>query len=464
VRQCAAACEEDKAMRARKLWTKVSAPLALALLLMLLVAAVAAAPGWASPLSPTGQGDLVQGLDSIPSVADNTVFVPFTIRQGGVIQNRWQAEYYNNATLANPPAYTREETRVDYDWEDDSGPSGLNKDYFSIRWTGDWAFEVGEYTFFAYADDGVRLWLDGQLLIDAWAAGQGPHEETFLIATAGLHRLKLEYFERTGYAAIRLHWRRTDLYPLWEGRYYANDAWTHGTAAYTQDDPAIQFDWGEGCPDGLSCNRFSIAWEATPVFEIGTHRIHLYADEGYQLFVDGHEVKHGGWDLGDPGGAQDDYYDLEVDALEYREIGLNFHDQGGTAEARLWIEHIEHPDWTAEYYSNTSFAGAPVVTHDETAVFHDWGEGKARPKMPSADNFSVRWSGQRYFHSGAYRFFVFADDGVRLYVDGERLINEWHAGRSDYNSLVTYLTTGYHEVKIEYYDSSGTAEIRFWWE
>lgn len=92
------------------------------------------------------------------------------------------------------------------------------------------------------------------------------------------------------------------------------------------------------------------------------------------------------------------------------------------------------------------------------------GLGKAHRLLPDINNFSVRWSGQHYFHSGAYRFFVFADDAVRLWIDGEQLVNQWHAGRSEYNSLVTYLSSGYHQVTIEYYELTGEAEIRFWWE
>ena len=49
-------------------------------------------------------------------------------------------------------------------------------------------------------------------------------------------------------------------------------------------------------------------------------------------------------------------------------------------------------------------------------------------------------------------------------VDGELLVDQWHDGRGEYHSPATYLSTGYHEVIVEYYDRSGEAEIRFWWE
>jgi hypothetical protein len=84
--------------------------------------------------------------------------------------------------------------------------------------------------------------------------------------------------------------------------------------------------------------------------------------------------------------------------------------------------------------------------------------------VPSGDGFSARWSGQRYFHAGFYRFWVFADDGVRLWVDGELLVDQWHDGSAEYHAPVTYLNTGNHDVVVEYYENSGEAEIRLWWE
>ena len=51
-----------------------------------------------------------------------------------------------------------------------------------------------------------------------------------------------------------------------------------------------------------------------------------------------------------------------------------------------------------------------------------------------------------------------------LWVDGELLVDEWHVGRGEYHSPATYLSSGYHEVVIEYFEDSGEAEIRYWYE
>lgn len=409
--------------------------------------------------------------DPAPSLADPgqeltpVAFLPLVedMLPAPLTPNTWQGEYYANMNLGDQPAHVLEDQpRIDFDWGDGGAPAGLPEDMFSIRWTGDWHFEMGKYTFFLYADDGVRLWLDGELLIDAWVPGIGSHSKTVLVETEGLHRVQLDYFERMGGAAVRLHWRRTDLHPQWHGDYY-REPWVEGGWQYEQTDSVVQFDWGLGAPDGLPADGFSVKWTARRLFEPGTHRIFLYADEGYQLYVDGGLKKEGGWYTAE-GGAVDVVYTLEAGGLEYHDLRYNFHDRGTLAEARIWIEYLEHPTWQIEFYDNTSLGGTPVIVDpDGEKIFFDWGFEKPRDSMPSADGFSIRWRGQRYFHAGFYRFGLFADDGVRLWVDGEKLVDQWHAGRAEYHAPVTYLN-GYHDVILEYFEDSGEAEIRFWWE
>lgn len=426
--------------------------LLLALVSLIVLAAVGAAPG----LATAGPAR----FESAPS-AGGKAFLPIAQRHEAT-PNVWNAQYYNNPNLSGDPVRTAEEARIDFDWGED-GPAGLPENYFSIRWIGEWDFDVGDYTFFIYADDGVRFWLDNQLLVDAWQPGMGDHDETVRVTSAGPHRVRVEYFESRGDAAIRVHWRRTDLYPLWGGDYFDN-AWVEGNARFKRDDSSIQFDWGEDCPEDLppnSCNRFSVRWEATPVFEPGTQRIFVYGNQGYRLYVDDDLEGDDGWYSGESG--EDDYYDVVVSRVETRDITFDFHDQGGSAEARLWIVNLSHPMWNAEYFGNQSLTGTPLVTREEAAIFNDWKLGKPAHGVPT-NNFSARWTGKRYFHAGFYRFGLFSDDGVRLRVDGELLVNAWRVGRAEHHSPATYLTTGYHDFVVEYFESEGEAEVRLWFE
>jgi hypothetical protein len=67
------------------------------------------------------------------------------------------------------------------------------------------------------------------------------------------------------------------------------------------------------------------------------------------------------------------------------------------------------------------------------------------------------------FQPGVYRFHVRADDGVRAYVDGQRVLDEWHSA-SGIDYTFGRSMNGPSRLTVEYYERGGDARIRFWWE
>ncbi|WP_375772825.1 PA14 domain-containing protein [Archangium gephyra] len=103
---------------------------------------------------------------------------------------------------------TRLDPQVNFDWAGGAPLPSMGADFFSVRWEGTVTPRFSElYTFHTITDDGVRLWVNGQLLIDKWV-DQGPTEHTGTITlVAGTpYSLKLEYYERGGGAAALLLW------------------------------------------------------------------------------------------------------------------------------------------------------------------------------------------------------------------------------------------------------------------
>ena len=105
------------------------------------------------------------------------------------------AEFFNNRSLRDTPVLTREDQVIDFDWGRGSPGPGVNSDYFSARWTKTSHFDAGSYEFSVTADDGVRLYIDGELVIDKWV-DQGP--TTYIVTKTlaeGDHSIKMEYYE-----------------------------------------------------------------------------------------------------------------------------------------------------------------------------------------------------------------------------------------------------------------------------
>ena len=115
-----------------------------------------------------------------------------------------------------------------------------------------------------------------------------------------------------------------------------------------------------------------------------------------------------------------------------------------------------------EYFNNELLEGAPALVRTDEKIGFRWAEGSYVNGGP-LDHFSVRWSG--YFIPGAeddYKFFVSADDGVRLYVNDQRVIDDWQRHGETLDTYSVHLERGKpYKLRLEYFENVGTATARF---
>jgi YVTN family beta-propeller protein len=117
--------------------------------------------------------------------------------------------YFNNRTLSGTPALTRTEV-VNFDWASNAPGTGIGRDNFSVRWTGEVKTTVaGAYRFRTVSDDGVRLWVNGVQVINNWTLHSATTNTSNSINLAANTRyvIRMEYYEQTGSAVARLQWR-----------------------------------------------------------------------------------------------------------------------------------------------------------------------------------------------------------------------------------------------------------------
>jgi len=117
-----------------------------------------------------------------------------------------------------------------------------------------------------------------------------------------------------------------------------------------------------------------------------------------------------------------------------------------------------------EYFANINLEGAPVLTRVDSTVDFGWGHGSPAPVLPQ-DSFSVRWTGTlRAPATGRYTLRTINDDGVRLYVDGNLLIDDWTDHAAETKECVVDFELGKkYAVRLEYFDRKGAAIVRFGW-
>jgi PKD repeat protein len=119
--------------------------------------------------------------------------------------------------------------------------------------------------------------------------------------------------------------------------------------------------------------------------------------------------------------------------------------------------------WRGEYYANPILSFEPALVRNDPAIDFNWGTGAPVSQLP-AERFSVRWTRRQAFDEGLYRFHAIVDDGVRLYVDDTLVIDEWRDGAARQLTGERWLSAGYHNLRVEYYDNTYESVIRVWWE
>lgn len=127
-----------------------------------------------------------------------------------VVPDQWRAQYYNNTDLGGNPVAAMYQPRgfypLDQYWGMGAPVSGIGADYWSARFEGRFYFALGDYDFFAVSDDGVRVYIDNILLINAWFDGYNDRSNRFNQVGEGWHTIRVEYYERTGNANLRVWW------------------------------------------------------------------------------------------------------------------------------------------------------------------------------------------------------------------------------------------------------------------
>ena len=134
------------------------------------------------------------------------------------------AEYYNGQNF-DQKVLTRTDPKIHFVWNNVAPAPGVDPNVFSVRWTGKiQAPETGNYMFRAHVDDGIRVYLNGKLLINAW----GMHDSERFVGEMTLNAgqqydLKVEYFNALLEGEIQLFWQLPSEAPMFKGLLGYND-------------------------------------------------------------------------------------------------------------------------------------------------------------------------------------------------------------------------------------------------
>lgn len=402
----------------------------------------------------------------------------------------WTGEYFNNPYFVAPTIMSRTDTQIAFDWGAGSPGLGVPTDNFSAKWTTTVMLTEGIYRFWAAADDSLRVVInnDPQALIDSFSTPQpGRVLSGDVPLRFGPHQITVFYREGTGNAYAFLEWANISTSPNarptftipgsqpepggsspWFAQYYSNPNLA-GEPSALLTEPAPSHNWGSNAPlANLGADYFSVRFTSQQMLGGGLYRLTMRADDGVRVYVNG-RIQIDQWQS-----ATGQTYSADVNlvagpnliVVEYFEIsGDAFLDYAltplGSAQptpAPTVVPALGQ--WVAYYFNNTDLTNTPAAILSEPSPTHNWGQGSPLATI-GRDNFSVRWTLVQDYPAGFYRLSVKADDGVRVYLDGVRVIDQWRDATGQTYSYETNLSSTPHTIVVEYYEARGEAFLEY---
>ncbi len=388
--------------------------------------------------------------------------------------------YYNNADFSGT-SVQRVDSTINFDWGSGNSPmSGIDGSSWSARWLGTiTANETGTYTFYTTANDGVQLWVDGELLIDHLNnTGTDSYQATIELTAGQTYSFRLDYQQLSGDANVKLEWSAPGL-PR-----EVIPASSFQTADQTPENvvPGEQFGIGTqpivfAESSGNTVGVTELHYDGNPL------TVTLAASQGTLTLsgTDGLTITDGGDGSGRmtfTGSLAD--INAALDGLTYtREAGnagpasieitsTNPWPSGGARSSTDTIQigavQTSNPGLVATYYSDT-WLGTPVAAQIESTVNLDGSEGNSPAAGVGLTNWSVSWDGLiQAPETGDYTFYATTNGGCRLWVNNQLLIDDWGSQGLTADSATITLTAGQqYSIRMEYCQFGGADSAKLEW-
>ncbi len=391
---------------------------------------------------------------------------------------------------APEPDVSRIDPTINFNWGNQGQPApGVPGSNWSASWQGRILANYSEtYTFDLTADDGVRLWIDDQLLIDSWHAQDSTtHTATITLEAGQWYSFRMDYYQISGDAGVALEWSSASQIR----EVIPSSQFTHLDSAPVNQVPNVQTT-DENTPlifSSANGNAIQIA-DSDAIY--GPLKVTLAVDNGTLTLQNTNNLTFMGGD-GIDDSAMTFYGQLAdinaaLDGLTYTPavcgdthistatLQMTTDDMapaltGGsqTATSTVSIDIAapgQYNGLLGTYYSGSNFTGTSYQRVD-TGVNFDWGSTNPSPMAGiGPNNWSARWQGAIIAdYSETYTFHVSGDDGFRLYVNGQLLVDrmENHSNADSYTGTIDLVAGQAYSFRLDYTQEYSEASIKVEW-
>ncbi|MCC6454538.1 MAG: SH3 domain-containing protein [Caldilineaceae bacterium] len=252
----------------------------------------------------------------------------------------WRSSFYDNMFLQGSPVLTVDSPNIDFNWGEGSPGPGIPIDRFSARFERTLDFAYGTYEIAMTFDDGARLYIDNQLVIDDWNLNPS-RTRTVRQVLSGSKRFRVDYFEGSAFARIQLSINLVSSSEVWQASYFTNRDLA-GNAVLSRGEPRggsapLDYSWGQGAPaTGVPVDNWSARWVGTFGFEGGDYRFISNVDDGIRVYIDGILILDR-WEAGFHSNVTNTFRSL---GAGNHQIRVEYFEDTGNAQVRVWWERI----------------------------------------------------------------------------------------------------------------------------
>lgn len=120
--------------------------------------------------------------------------------------------------------------------------------------------------------------------------------------------------------------------------------------------------------------------------------------------------------------------------------------------------------WLGQYYNNPDFSGSPSFSRLDSQINFNFGAGSPVSGFINPNNFSIRWTTTEDFSEGRYRFTVVVQDGARVVIDGQIIIDQLGNTGSQQSFSADYnVPEGIRQLQVDFVAREGNSAVQFFW-